>query len=155
MRSEGFYVNEKSTDTSWDRTSHLPICTCRERDWMGTAVSIQSRSRQVAVTVSIIPDTVYTVIWAPDDGWWYHPKHVERFTDINKMYIAASCWIIIDTYYTLHGPLNIKYFSDSKKKHTESALHYSVLFRNEICLIWEPSKRHKWIMQPNSGYGTC
>ena len=27
MRSEGFYVNEKSTDTSWDRTSDLPICS--------------------------------------------------------------------------------------------------------------------------------
>ena len=26
MRSEGFYVNEKSTDTSWDRISDLPIC---------------------------------------------------------------------------------------------------------------------------------
>ena len=27
VRSEGFYVNEKSTDTRWDRTSHLPICS--------------------------------------------------------------------------------------------------------------------------------
>ena len=27
MRSEGFYFNEKSTDTSWDRTSDLPICS--------------------------------------------------------------------------------------------------------------------------------
>ena len=26
MRSEGFYVNEESTDTSWDRTNDLPIC---------------------------------------------------------------------------------------------------------------------------------
>ena len=26
VRSEGYYVNEKSTDTSWDRTSELPIC---------------------------------------------------------------------------------------------------------------------------------
>jgi len=26
VRSEGFYVNEKSNDTSWDRTSDLPIC---------------------------------------------------------------------------------------------------------------------------------
>ena len=26
VRSEGFYVNEKSTDTTWDRTSELPIC---------------------------------------------------------------------------------------------------------------------------------
>ena len=25
VRSEEFYVNEKSTDTSWDRTSDLPI----------------------------------------------------------------------------------------------------------------------------------
>ena len=25
VRSEGFYVNEKYTDTSWDRTSDLPI----------------------------------------------------------------------------------------------------------------------------------
>ena len=27
VRSEGFYVNEKSTDTSLDRTSNLPICS--------------------------------------------------------------------------------------------------------------------------------
>jgi len=33
--------------------------TCRERLY----------SRQVAVTVSLMPDTVDTVLWAPDDGW--------------------------------------------------------------------------------------
>jgi len=27
VRSGGFYANEKSTDTSWDRTSDLPICS--------------------------------------------------------------------------------------------------------------------------------
>ena len=27
VRSEGFYVNEKSNDTSWDQTSGLPICS--------------------------------------------------------------------------------------------------------------------------------
>ena len=27
MRSEGFYVNEISNDTSWDQTSDLPICS--------------------------------------------------------------------------------------------------------------------------------
>jgi hypothetical protein len=26
-------------------------------------------------------DAVDTVICAPDDGWWYHPKHVEQFSD--------------------------------------------------------------------------
>ena len=28
-----------------------------------------------------IPDAVDTVVCAPDDGWWYHPKHVEEFPD--------------------------------------------------------------------------
>ena len=27
VRSEAFYVNEKSTDTSWEQTSDLPICS--------------------------------------------------------------------------------------------------------------------------------
>ena len=27
VRSEGYYVNEKSNDTSWDRSSDLPICS--------------------------------------------------------------------------------------------------------------------------------
>ena len=27
VRSEGFYVSDKSNDTSWDRTSDLPICS--------------------------------------------------------------------------------------------------------------------------------
>ena len=31
-----------------------------------------------------------------------------RVADTNKLYIVASCWTIIDTYYTMHGPLNIK-----------------------------------------------
>ena len=24
---------------------------------------------------------VDTVVCAPGDGWWYHPKHVEQFSD--------------------------------------------------------------------------
>jgi len=69
----------------------IPPETCR------AVVPIQSRSRQVADTVSLMPDTVDTVIWDPDDGWRYHPKRVEKFTDTNKLYIVASCWIIIAT----------------------------------------------------------
>jgi len=38
----------------------------------------------------------YTVT-APDDGWRYRPKHVEKFPDkkINKLCNLASCWIYI------------------------------------------------------------
>ena len=35
-------------------------------------------------------------------GWYLHPKHVEQLAYINKLYIVASCWIIIDTHYAMH-----------------------------------------------------
>ena len=54
-----------------------------------------------------MPDTVDTVTRAPGDGWRYHPKRVEQFADIKKLYTVASCWTIIATYYAMHGPLNI------------------------------------------------
>jgi len=28
-----------------------------------------------------VPDPVDTVVCAPDDGWRYHPKHVEQFPE--------------------------------------------------------------------------
>jgi hypothetical protein len=31
----------------------------------------------------------------PDDGCKYHPKHVEKFPDVNKLCNVASCWIYI------------------------------------------------------------
>jgi hypothetical protein len=40
------------------------------------------RYRQIAVTVWQIPDAVDTVVCASDNGWKYHPKHVEQFPDI-------------------------------------------------------------------------
>jgi hypothetical protein len=55
-----------------------------------------------------IPDAVDTVVWAPDDGWKYHPKHVEQFPDINKVCNVASCWIytyigiLLGAHYTLN-----------------------------------------------------
>src|SRR5215475_5708935 len=36
---------------------------------------------------------VETVVCAPDDGWKYHPEHVEQFPDINKLCDVASCWV--------------------------------------------------------------
>jgi len=42
VRSEGFYVKKKSTDTSWDRTSDLPICR-RALNHCATAVPKTSR----------------------------------------------------------------------------------------------------------------
>jgi hypothetical protein len=41
---------------------------------------------------------VDTVVFALDDGWRYHPKHVEQFPDINKLCNVASCWMYIGMY---------------------------------------------------------
>jgi hypothetical protein len=54
-----------------------------------------------------IPDAVYTVVCAPDDGWKYHPKHVEQFLDINKLCNVASCWIYIGILLGAHPILHI------------------------------------------------
>ena len=48
--------------------------------YLETALHI-SLKQQVEVTVWQVPDAVDTVVCAPDDGWWYHPKHVEQFPD--------------------------------------------------------------------------
>jgi hypothetical protein len=74
----------------WDRTA-----TCLEYDWMGTGIIetvylpiLKCSSHPVTFktgssTISIMPHTADTVIWAPDDGWSYHSKYVEQFRSIN------------------------------------------------------------------------
>ena len=49
----------------------------------------------------------YTVVCAPDDGWKYHPKHVEQFPDINTLCNVASCWIYIGILLGAHPILHI------------------------------------------------
>ena len=46
---------------------------------------------------------VDTVVYAPDDGWRYSPKHVEQFLDINKLCNVASCWIYSRIYLRCTG----------------------------------------------------
>jgi hypothetical protein len=54
-----------------------------------------------------IPDTVDTVVCAPDEGWKYYPKHVEQFPDINKLCNVASCWTYIGILLGTHPILHI------------------------------------------------
>jgi len=48
-------------------------------------------------------------VCAPDDGWKYHPIHVEQFPEINKLCNDASCWKCTGIYLTMHGPLKVKF----------------------------------------------
>jgi len=45
-----------------------------------------------------VPDAVDTVECAHDDEWIYQPKHVQQFTDINKLCNVASCWTFVGIY---------------------------------------------------------
>ena len=41
---------------------------------------------------------LYTQFWAPDDGRRNRLKHVEHFTEINKLCNVASCWLYLKIY---------------------------------------------------------
>ena len=84
-----------------------------------------------------MPDTVDTMIWVPDDGWRYHPKHVEQFTDINKLYIVASCWIIIDTNMTLFRDVcsKIKNKNFYQKMHPQCEENFNIYVDNKTA-VW-------------------
>ena len=48
-----------------------------------------------AIMVWQIPDAVDAVVCAPDNGWWYHPKHVEQFPDkINSVTLHLVGYIL-------------------------------------------------------------
>jgi len=51
----------------------------------------------MSITVWQVPDAVVTVVCSPEDGWKYHPKHVQLCADINKLYNVASCWTVTGT----------------------------------------------------------
>jgi hypothetical protein len=53
----------------------------------------ERRGRRVSSRGRLV--IVDTVVRASDDGWRYHPKHVEQFPDINELCNVASCWIYI------------------------------------------------------------
>ena len=68
------------------------------RGWIDTLPSLfpTTIAGGTAQTLRLVPDTVNTVICTPDDGWFHHPKHVGQFAAINKLYILASRWTIIN-----------------------------------------------------------
>ena len=45
---------------------------------------------------------------ATDDGRKTRPKHVERFTEINKLWNVVSCWLYSANILAMHGPMNVK-----------------------------------------------
>jgi hypothetical protein len=55
-----------------------------------------------------IAEAVCTV-WAPDDGRRNRLKHVEHFSEINKLKNVAFCWSHFGNILKMHGTMNIKF----------------------------------------------
>jgi hypothetical protein len=43
-----------------------------------------------------MPDAIDTVVCVSDDGWWYHPKHVEQFPDKINCVTLHLVWYILE-----------------------------------------------------------
>ena len=93
----GWYLHQSSeahtTVSIASGTCQTVTATCRYPGNVG--VPTLPGLGQVAVTVWQVPNAVDTVVCAPDDGWRHHPKHVEQFTEINKLCNVGSRWICI------------------------------------------------------------
>jgi hypothetical protein len=74
----------------------------------GTSTHHQER---IQLYLQHLVSGIYTVVCAPDGGWKYQPKHVEQFTDINKLCNVASCWIYIGILLGAHPILHISRIS--------------------------------------------
>jgi hypothetical protein len=80
-----------------------------------------------------IPDAVDTVVCATDDGWKYHPKHVEQFPHIDKLCNAVSCWIY-EYIGILLGAHHILHTSMIRVKHNETgSVRINIVF-DRFCL---------------------
>jgi hypothetical protein len=70
----------------------------------------------------------------PDDGWKYHPKHVEQFPDINKLYDDASCWIYEYTGILL-GARPVLHINRIKVNITKQTTYMSIIKNIQLILL--------------------
>jgi len=52
---------------------------------------------------------LYVQVWDPDDGRKTRLKHVERLTEINKLWNVASYWLYAANILAMHGRMNVKF----------------------------------------------
>ena len=107
-----------------------------ERDWMGTAAPIQPRSRRVAVTVSLMPDTVDTVLWAPDDGWRYQPKNVEQLQIKMNCILLHLVGRLLTNIFYMSPYFHYKNFLLCLINNLIQFLIYFSTYYARICLLW-------------------
>ena len=93
----GFVHRKRIFNCNKQDATFTVTCHCRGR--VGTLLS-SSSSTTVAGNSKRLTNypMVYIQFWAPDDGRRNRLKHVEHFTEINKLCNAASCWLYLKIY---------------------------------------------------------
>jgi len=80
-----------------------------------------------------IPDAVDTVVCAPDDGWWCHPKHAEQFPDkINCVTLHLVGYILNALIIFLFSLRLINRFRNTSPFLPPTALHELQIKREKI-----------------------
>ena len=107
--------------------------------WKCSAVPTVPRYRQIAVTAWQIPDAVDTVVCAPDDGWWYHPNHVEQFQDKINCVTLHLVGHILE--YTIAMP-TFSLTKNASKRELWWAVYFIYLYisvhrTQRVCLNWK------------------
>jgi len=79
-----------------DATFHNLFISVRHSTCFRLFVRPSSEAQNCTYSVRYLSDqylTLYVQIWALDDGRTTRLKHVERLTEINKLWNVASCWL--------------------------------------------------------------
>jgi len=99
-----------------DATFHSLFISVRRSTCFGRFFRPSSGAQNCTYSVRYWSDkylTLYVPFWAPDDGRKNLPKHVERLTEINKLWNVASCWLFSANILAMHGHMNFERFLNS------------------------------------------
>ena len=108
----------------------------------GISTHHQEHSQLYLQHLAQVPDAVYTVVCAHDDGWRYRPKHIEKFPELNKLCNIASCWIYISEYVKQSVKLYLYSFTVPSWQVTGRTLPFSwnligyTFFLSVLVLAW-------------------
>jgi len=79
-----------------DATFHNLFISVRRSTWFRRVFRPSSGAQNCTYSARYWSDkylTLYVQLWAPDDGRKNRLKHVQRLTEINKLWNVASCWL--------------------------------------------------------------
>jgi hypothetical protein len=102
-----------------------------------------------------IPDAVCAVL----SCWWWTEsrlKHVERLTEINKLWNVATCWLYCANVLAMHGPTNVQFYELIRRIVCADKLYTLSSIRRLFCEVPRAAKKlQKCHTRPRGVAFTC